>query len=341
MSDKKDEGAVGADAARPANAKKKAGRLEGLLAEYGIILVFFAFCIILAFANPYFLKTKNLINVLRQVSINGLLSIGMTFVVLTGGIDLSVGSILAFAGVVGGSMVSSAFAQRGFVYPVWTAVAAAVGVCALLGGLNGLLVSRLKVPAFVATLGMLSMARGFTFIYTDGMPIPNIDASFLFIGQGVVFGIPFPVIILAVVFLLAWITLYKTRFGRYVYAVGGNEKSAKVSGVNTKLVIFSVYVISGILAALGGLILTARTTAGLPQAGTSYELDAIAAVVIGGTSLSGGQGDLVGTLFGALIIGVINNGLDLLGVSSYYQQVIKGAIIIGAVLLDSIRKRKD
>jgi len=321
------------------------GRRAGiwnLLNDYGIVIVFFLFCVILAIANPYFLKTKNLINVLRQVSINGLLSIGMTFVVLTGGIDLSVGSVLAFSGVVGASFVSTTFGGRTEAAPVWVAVAAGIGVCVVLGSVTGFFVAKLKVPAFVATLGMLSMARGFTFIFTDGMPIPNISEKFLVIGQGVLFGgVPFPVIIFGGVFILAWITLYKTRFGRYVYAVGGNEKSAKVSGVNTRLVIFSVYVISAVLSALGGLILTARTTAGLPQAGTSYELDAMAAVVIGGTSLSGGQGDLVGTLFGALIIGVMNNGLDLLGVSSYYQQVIKGAIIIGAVLLDSIRKKRD
>jgi putative xylitol transport system permease protein len=186
---------------------------------------------------------------------------------------------------------------------------------------------------------MLSIARGLTFIYTDGMPIPRIDPSFLVFGQGVIFGIPLPVIIFAIVYLIAWIILYKTRYGRYVYAVGGNEKSAKVSGVNTRLIVFSVYAISGLLSALGGIILTARTTAGLPQAGQAYELDAIAAVVIGGTSLSGGQGALSGTIIGALLIGVINNGLDLIGVSSYYQQVIKGAIIIGAVLLDSFRKK--
>jgi len=317
-------------------------RLKGIISEYGIVLVFFLFCAVLAFASPYFLKPKNLINVLRQVSINGLLSIGMTFVILTGGIDLSVGSILAFSSVVAASFVSTAFPGRTEAAPIGIAILASMGVAAVLGGVNGILVSRMKVPAFVATLGMLSMGRGFTFIYTDGMPIPKIDPSFLVIGQGTIFGfVPLPVVIFIIAFGVAWVVLYKTRFGRYVYAVGGNEKSAKVSGINTKLIIFFVYVISGVLAAIGGLILTARTTAGLPQAGQSYELDAIAAVVIGGTSLSGGQGDLRGTLFGALIIGVIGNGLDLLGVSSYYQQVIKGAIIVGAVLLDSFRKRND
>lgn len=313
--------------------------LRVFLSQYGIVVVFFIFCIFLAFANPYFLKEKNLVNVLKQTSINGLLSIGMTFVILTGGIDLSVGSILAFCGVVGASFVSSAVG--GVVQSTGIAIVVSILAGIALGSFNGLLIAKWKVPPFVVTLGMLSMARGFTFIYTDGMPIPNIAKSFLIIGQGDIAGIPVPVIIFAFIFIIAWIVLYKTRFGRYVYAVGGNEKSAKVSGVNTRLIIFFTYLISGMLAAVGGLILTARTTAGLPQAGTSYELDAIAAVVIGGTSLTGGQGELVGTIFGALIIGVINNGLDLMGVSSYYQQVIKGAIIIGAVLLDSLRKEKD
>lgn len=310
--------------------------VRDFMSEFGIVIVFFLFCVILAVANPNFLKLRNLINVLRQTSINGLLSIGMTFVILTGGIDLSVGSILAFSGVVAASFVSPAFG--GTTQSVGLATGLSLLVGSALGAFNGFLIAKWRVPPFVATLGMLSMARGFTFIYSDGMPIPNIDQRFLFFGQGEVFGLPFPVILFAGAFAASWVLLYKTRFGRYVYAVGGNERSAKVSGVNTRLIVFVTYIISGLLSALGGLILTARTTAGLPQAGVSYELDAIAAVVIGGTSLAGGQGELIGTLFGALIIGVINNGLDLMGVSSYYQQVIKGAIIIGAILLDSLRK---
>ncbi|GAK55597.1 sugar ABC transporter [Candidatus Vecturithrix granuli] len=309
-----------------------------LLLEYGIFVAFFVLCIVLAFASPYFLMPKNLINVLRQISINGFLSIGMTFVILTGGIDLSVGSVLAFGGIVGASMASS---SMGTVYP--TPIAILVGLLAgtALGAVTGFFIAKWRMAPFVVSLGMLSVARGLTYIYTDGMPVPKLEESFLYIGQGRIAAIPLPVIIFAVIFILSWIVLYKTRFGRYVYAVGGNEKSARISGVNTRLVVFVVYVISGFLAALGGLTLSARTSAGLPQAGVAYELDAIAAVVIGGTSLSGGQGSLVGTLFGALIIGVINNGLDLLGVSSYYQQVIKGAIIVGAVWLDSLRKGKE
>ncbi len=310
-----------------------------LFSEYGIVFVFFLFCLILSFSSPYFLTTSNVLNVLRQTSINGILSIGMTFVILTGGIDLSVGSVLAFAGIVGASYASPAFG--GHVASLWVAISSALVAGLMLGSINGLIIAKWRVAPFVVTLGMLSMARGITYIYTNGMPVPQIDKSFLFIGKGTIFGIPMPVIIFAVVFLICWITLYKTRYGRYIYAVGGNEKSARISGVNTRFIIFTAYVISGVLSALGGLILTARTTAGLPQAGVAYELDAIAAVVIGGTSLSGGQGSLVGTVFGALIIGVINNGLDILGVSSYFQQVIKGAIIVAAVLIDSFRKTKD
>lgn len=311
--------------------------LSRLFSEYGILLAFLVLVVVLSFASEYFLRADNIINILRQTSINALLAIGMTFVILTGGIDLSVGSILAFGGIVAASLASEAFGG-GVVHPL-VALAAGLGGGVLLGAINGLFIAKWRMPAFVVTLGMLSMGRGFTFIYSDGMPVPRIDERFLVIGQGTFLGIPFPVLILAFVFLVSWGILYKTRYGRYVYAVGGNEKSAQVSGVNTRWIIFSVYAISGLCAALAGIILTARTTAGLPQAGQAYELDAIAAVVIGGTSLSGGRGTLTGTLIGALLIGVIGNGLDLLGVSSYYQQVIKGAIIIVAVLLDSFRKK--
>ncbi|TCL59249.1 monosaccharide ABC transporter membrane protein (CUT2 family) [Hydrogenispora ethanolica] len=326
-------------AAKPMNLALDKERIRYLFANYGIIFVFALLCVVLSFASPYFLKEKNIVNVLRQTSINGLLSIGMTFVILTGGIDLSVGSILAFSAMVAASFSSATFsALGGHVYSPALAYSISLGAGLVLGLINGVFIAKWKVAPFVVTLGMLSMARGLTYIYNDGMPIPNIDPSFLPIGQGMFYAIPVPVLIFAVVFIIAWLILYRTRFGRYVYAVGGNEKSAKLSGVNTRLIFLCVYGICGLLAALGGLILTARTTAGLPQAGVNYELDAIAAVVIGGTSLNGGQGTLTGTLFGALIMGVINNGLDLLGVSSYFQQLIKGAIIVLAVLLDSFQK---
>jgi len=318
-------------------AERERGQpFSSFLQQYGIIIAFLVLCVILSSLSHYFLTPNNILNVVRQTSINGILALGMTMVVLTRGIDLSVGSVLALSGIVTASLVTGIHAQN-----LWIAAAAGLGVGAACGLVNGLLVAKLAIPPFVATLGMLSIGRGLTLIYSGGMPVADLSRTFLWIGQGDIFGIPVPIFFFLGVFILLWIVLNKTTFGRYVYAVGGNEKSAKTAGIGTKKIIVLVYVISGLLAALGGLILTARTTSGLPQAGQSYELDAIAAVVIGGTSLAGGVGTIQGTLFGALIIGVINNGLNLLGVSSFYQQVVKGCIIIGAVLLDTARKSRD
>jgi len=310
-----------------------------LLADYGIVLAFLLLCLILGLANSNFFTWGNWVNILRQTSINGILAIGMTYVILARGIDLSVGSVLAVSGIVAASFVTGGEAQHPMI-----GIAAGLGVGLVLGMVNGGLIARLAVAPFVVTLGMLSVARGLTQIYNDGMPIASLSPGFRTIGIGMWevagHGIPVPVIILLVTYLVFWFILRYTTFGRAVYAVGGNEKSAKTSGINTRRVVFTVYAISGLLAALAGLILTARTSSALPQAGIAYELDAIAAVVIGGTSLSGGVGSLTGTMIGALIIGVINNGLDLMGVSSYYQQVIKGAIIVAAVLLDVSRRKQ-
>ncbi len=323
-------------AERPAVAARLRLGAGQALSRYGIVIAFFALCAALSLLNPYFLTPRNIGNVLRQASINGILAVGQTFVILTGGIDLSVGSLLALCGLLGSMVVTGAD-------PGSPAVAILLGVGAGLGlgMVNGLVVAHLRVPAFVATLGMLSVARGLTFIANDGMPVPNLAPSFLQLGQGVVYGVPVPVILFAATVLVASVALRFTTYGRYVYAVGGNERSARTSGINTRRIVFSVYAVSGALAGLSGMVLAARTTSALPQAGVSYELDAIAAVVIGGTSLTGGVGSPVGTLFGALIIAVISNGLDLMGVSSYYQQVIKGVIIVLAVLLDTSRRVRD
>ncbi len=320
-------------AGRPARLRLAAGQA---LSRYGIVIAFVVLCAALSGLNEYFFTRHNITNVLRQASINGILAIGQTFVILTGGIDLSVGSLVAVCGILGALVVTGGT-------PHSPALALLIGVAAGagFGVVNGALVARLRVPAFVATLGMLSVARGLTFISNDGMPVPSLADSFLTLGQGFVAGVPVPVILFGLTVLVAWVVLRFTTYGRYVYAVGGNERSARTSGIATRRVIFSVYVISGALAGLSGLLLAARTTSALPQAGLSYELDAIAAVVIGGTSLTGGVGSVVGTLFGALIIAVISNGLDLMGVSSYYQQVIKGAIIVLAVLLDTSRRAQD
>ena len=315
---------------------KRSSRLGSLLAGNAIVIAFVVLCAALYLANPNFLDPINIRNVLRQTSINAILAIGMTFVILTGGIDLSVGSVLAFGGMIASIMVSSSLGE---VYPV--ALAVPVGLLAglALGLVNGAIVGYLRVPSFVVTLGMLSAARGLTLIASDGRPVSRLSEGFLFIGQGAFLGVPVPIWMMFGAFAVAWFVLYRTTFGRYVYAVGGNEEAAKISGVRVRLVKLSVFGISGLLSALGGIILSARTTAGLPQAGETYELDAIAAVVIGGTSLFGGRGTLFGSLIGALIIGVVNNGLDLLGVSAYFQLIFKGAIIVAAVLLDSFRRR--
>ncbi|KQT69869.1 sugar ABC transporter permease [Aureimonas sp. Leaf460] len=328
------------------NIETKAGpgwlgaeRRRLLIQEYGIFLAFLILVVILAFSNEYFLTAGNISNVLLQTSINGILAIGMTFVILTRGIDLSVGSVVALAGMVSASFVttSATAGVAGGPYPVILALAIGILVGVASGAIVGLIVSRFSVPAFVATLGMLSAARGMTLIYGGGKPVPGLVPAFRWIGTGNVFGIPMPVVILAAVFALSWWVLTRTRFGRYIYAVGGNPHAAKTSGIDVGRIRFLVYVISGALSGLAGMILSARTGSALPQAGIAYELDAIAAVVIGGTSLSGGVGRVTGTLIGALIIGVMNNGLDLLGMQSYYQQILKGALIVGAVMLDQKR----
>lgn len=314
-----------------------------IVQRYGILIALLLACVVLSLISSNFLTGRNALNVLRQTSINGVLAIGMTFVILTRGIDLSVGSVVALAGVVAASFATTA--TNGLIPGApWPAVVAlAIGILVGMGcgAVSGVIVSRFKVPAFVATLGMLSAARGLTLLYSGGRPVPGLSPGFRWIGTGDVLGIPVPIIVLLAVFAGAWFVLSQTRFGRHVYAVGGNPHAAKVSGLPVNRIRLLVYVISGGLAGLAGLILAARTGSALPQAGVAYELDAIAAVVIGGTSLAGGVGRVTGTLVGALLIGVMNNGLDLMGVESYYQQVIKGFLIVAAVMLDQSRNKQD
>ncbi len=311
-------------------------KVQALATRYGIVIAFFLLCVVLSFLNKYFLTTGNVVNILQQTSINGILALGMTLVILTGGIDLSVGSVMAIS-----SMVAATFVSGDHPRSLWLVVPLGLSVGAFLGFINGLTVAYLKVPSFVATLGMLSVARGITYAYTDGQPVPNLSDTFLSLGEGTVLGVPLPIVVLAVLFGFLWWVLTHTTYGRSIYAVGGNVRSARAAGISTKRITASVYIFSGALAAMGGLVLAARTSAALPQAGVGYELDAIAAVVIGGTSLTGGVGSAAGTLLGALIIGTINNGLDILGVSSAYQQIVKGAIIIVAVLLDYSRHSNE
>lgn len=274
-----------------------------------------------------FLTEKNIINVLRQVSYNGVIAVGMTFVIITGNIDLSVGGVVGLAAI-----VACDFAHPGE-YPLIIPILVALGIGALVGLINGIGIAYGHVPAFIMTLGTNTILRGVIMLYNNGKPVLNLSEQYQAIGSGYLGKIPIPVIILIAVLLLGWFILNKTRFGRHVLAVGGNEQAARVSGINTKLVKITVYIMSGIFSAIAGMIISARVNAGSPTLGTGYENDAIAAAVIGGTSMMGGQGSMIGTIGGILIIGVMNNGLDLLNVSSYYQQVAKGIIIIAAVLV--------
>ena len=307
------------------------GLEKGWIQTYMLIFIVIGLGIILSFVSPNFLTVTNLMNVLRQISVNGILAIGMTIVCLTGGIDLSVGSIVAFSGIIAAGLLRE---QK---YPIIVVVLVAVALGALLGLYNGYFVAYWKAAPFVVTLSMMTIARGMTYVYSDGRPISNLPEEFVAIGKGSILGIPIPTVILILIFILANIMLTKLKFGRYVYAVGGNENAAMVSGINVKKIKMLVYVLSGVACGLAAIILTSRVSAGLPQAGESYELDAIAATVIGGTSLSGGRGRLWGTIVGAILLGVVNNGLDLLNVSSFYQQIVKGLIILGAILIDSKR----
>jgi len=252
----------------------------------------------------------------------------MTFVIITGGIDLSVGAILALGAVLGAS-----FAHPGE-YPLIMPLLVATGAGIVCGFVNGWIIATRRLAPFIVTLAMMTIARGFAFVYTDGRPVNNLSDSYNAIGSGYIIGMPVPVALFLLVAMSAIFLLRYTRFGRQVYATGGNELAAKISGVNTKTKIIWVYTIAGTLSGLAGIILSSRVMTGSPSGGTGYELDAIAAVVIGGTSLKGGSGTITGTLTGALIIGVMNNGLDLLAVSSYWQQIVKGLIILLAVMLD-------
>jgi len=278
--------------------------------------------------SPYFLTVPNLLNVVRQVSIIAITSFGMTMVILTGGIDLSVGSMLAFAGAISAGMIVNTGLN------VYLAILIGLAAGTALGLFNGLAVAKAKLPAFIVTLAMMTVARGFTLIYTNGRPISGFDETFRFLGAGYIGAIPVPVIIMFLLLIVIYILLKKTPLGRYIYAIGGNEKATKLSGINTDKIKIAVYALNGFLAAVSGIILTSRLNSAQPMAGEGYELDAIAAVVLGGTSLSGGSGTVIGTIVGALIIAVLNNGLNLLNVSSFYQLVAKGGVILLAVFLD-------
>ncbi|ALB13415.1 ABC transporter permease [Burkholderia pseudomallei] len=290
-----------------------------------------AVCVAMVFASDSFLSAANLENVLRQVSINAIIGVGMTCVILTGGIDLSVGSVMALSGTLAaGLLVAGANGAA--------ALAAGIGVGVALGAANGLFVAFAGMPPIIVTLATMGIARGLALIYTGGYPIDGLPDWVRFFGSGKVLGVQMPVLTMLAVYALAWLMLERMPFGRYVYAIGGNEHATRLSGVRVSRVKLAVYTFAGLTSALAALVLTGRLMSGQPNAGGGFELDAIAAVVMGGTSIAGGRGSIVGTLVGALLLGVLNNGLNMIGVNPYVQNVIKGAIILLAIYIGRERR---
>ncbi|WP_088312435.1 ABC transporter permease [Kineosporia sp. R_H_3] len=327
-----------AEAAAAADPSEGGFDWRHFLRTYAIIGILLVFVVALTILTKgTFSQPENLINVVRQVAAIGVIAIGMTFVIITLGIDLSVGSILALAAVVATSLAqkpSDRMMYAGLDLPIILAVLGGLAVGGLLGFTNGVLIAKFRIAPFIATLGMMTTARGLALIYSDGRPVSLLEDPYNNIGQGSIAGVPIPIILFAVVALGAHMVLNYTRFGRYVYAVGGNEQAARVSGIRISRLTLVIYTISGVLSGLAGVILSARIGSGNPQLGTGIELDAITAAVIGGTSFKGGIGTVWGTAVGALIIGIINNGLDLLDVSPFMQMVVKGVIIVLAIILD-------
>lgn len=306
-------------------------KFAAIYRRFGTILIFGGILILASLVSPDFLTQANLTNVLRQVVVVSLLACGVTFVIILAQIDVSLGSVLALCGVIAASVM----AMTG---SVLLAIAAGLLVGALTGLISGLVITIFGIPSFIMTLAMTTVARGLVLLYTGGSPVTGLG-DFKIVGQGSLGPVPISVIILAVVAVASWVLLNKTKFGRYVYAVGGNPRAALASGVNPSKIIVKAFVLNGVLCAIGGVVLMSRINSGQPAAGVGYEFDAITATVVGGTSLMGGTGNITGTIIGAMIIGVINNTLNLLNVSSYWQQIIKGLIIAVAVILDVWTKR--
>ncbi|MBN9430987.1 MAG: ABC transporter permease [Bosea sp.] len=332
--------------ARPGAASDNGVDLFGFLARFAPLIFLFVLMAIFSLLEPRFLSSINLFNVMRQVSITGLLAIGMTFVILTAGIDLSVGSLLAFAGLVAAAVAKGGMQDRftvgeGGVGYGWELAALAAILVGVVGGLiQGVSITRLKVPPFVVTLGGMSVFRGAALLFAAGGPISGFEHDFTWWGQGKIGPVPVPVIIFLVFGLIAHIVLRYTRYGRQIYAVGGNPEAARLSGLNVTWIICSVYVIMGFFAGLGSFVLAARLNSAEAVAGTGYELTVIASVVIGGTSLFGGVGTIFGTIVGSFLIGVLLNGLVIMNVSSYIQQIIIGVIIVLAVAFDTFAKSR-
>jgi len=304
--------------------------------QFGIGAAFVLELIIFSQLSPYFFTAENILNVTLQTSITAIIAVGMTLVIITGGIDLSVGAIVAFTGVIATSVMKAAL-PLSVSFPL--AIAAGLLIGGAAGFIVGICVTKMNIAPFIATLAVMTISRGAAYIYTDGRPIWELPAEFGLLGSGRLLEVPIPTIIMIVTYLVAYVLLNHMPFGRHVYAVGGNKEAARLAGIDTNRVLIKVYTLCGVLASLSGILLASRMNSGQPNAGMMYELDVIAAVVVGGTSLQGGRGSIVGTFIGAMLIGVLRNGLNLLNVNSYVQQIVVGVVILLAVVMDQIRKK--
>lgn len=309
--------------------------VQFLKENLGILIGFIALCVLLSFISPVFLSQKNIMNVLRQTSTNLYLACAMTMVIILGGIDLSVGAIIALSGVITGGLIAFQGAS------VFVAVIAGLLSGVVIGVFNGLVVAKTTIPPFIVTLATMNIARGAAYVYTGGKPIRVMSDGFNFIGSGYVFNfLPTPVFYLIIILVISVLIMNKTKLGRHIYAVGGNREAARFSGIKIDKVLFFPYAFSGLMAAIAGIVLASRMFSGQPTAGNGAEMDAIAAVVLGGTSMSGGSGKMGGTVIGGLVIGVLSNGLNLMNVDSFWQYIVKGVVILIAVYVDALKKKK-
>jgi len=320
----------------PAEARKGV-QFRALVGELGISIALVVEIAFFAILSPYFFTAENILNVTLQTSITAIIAAGMTFVILTGGIDLSVGALVAMSGVIVTTILKLDY-SFGIVFPLALLVGVIVGMFS--GSVAGMFITKFRITPFIVTLALMTVWRGAAYMFTDGRPVWGLPDAFSILGSGRIFSLPVPTLIMVAVFIAAYVVLTKTRFGRYVYAVGGNSEAARLAGIETKKILLIVYMISGGLSALSGVLLASRMNSGQPNAGLMYELDVIAAVVVGGGSLYGGKGSIVGTFIGAMLIGVLRNGLNLLNINSYIQMVVLGCVILLAVMLDQWRTRK-
>lgn len=307
-------------------------RIKNIITKYAIYLVLIALVITFYIASPHFLTFENLFNILRQVSVTGIAAVGMTFVILTGGIDLSVGSIIGVSGLITAMMMVAG------VNPIIAIIIALIAGL-VMGLINGFIINEIRIPPLIVTLGMMTTWRGVAFLLTGGLPVFGFTKDFAVIGQGYLWVFPVPVLIMALVFVVGYFVLNKFVIGRYIYGVGGNEEASRLSGINVKKIIYFVYAASGLLCALAGIVLLSRTNSGQPKAGTSYEMDIITGVVLGGVSIKGGEGKITGVIAGVIIMGILSNGMIITNVGDYVQRVVQGLVLIAAVGFDAYNQR--